>query len=106
MPPNAHHEELIQIRAQNRDELQPFEQGQRRILRLLEHALLKSQQAELTIQIQVRVLVVRSFVALVIALGRRHLTQLGPTRLIRIVGRAHRAIAGGLPVSRGNVATL
>jgi hypothetical protein len=49
---DADFEELVQVRADNGEEFEPFEEGLGRVLRLFENALIKLQPTELTIQVR------------------------------------------------------
>src|SRR5262249_27984175 len=50
-PRHADLEELVQVRAENAQELEPLEQRVRRVARLFEHAMIELEPAELTIEI-------------------------------------------------------
>ena len=50
---DAHHEELVEIRGEDREEVHALEQGNRRVLRELEHALIEVQPAQLAVEIAV-----------------------------------------------------
>ena len=49
---DAHHEELVQVRAQDGEELDALEQRVARVARLLEHAGLELEQAELAVDVE------------------------------------------------------
>ena len=48
---HADHEELAEVRAQDREELDAFEQGVALVLGLFEHAALEGQHAELAVDV-------------------------------------------------------
>ena len=50
-PGHADHEELVQVRAEDRQEPHPFEQRIGGVLRLFEHPALESQQRQLAVQV-------------------------------------------------------
>src|SRR3989442_527094 len=52
---HPHHEKLVQVRAEDREELHPLEQGHARILRLLEHAPIELEPRQLAVDERVRV---------------------------------------------------
>ena len=54
-PGHPHHEELVQVRTQNRKKLHPLEQRVGRILRLFQYSALESKQAQFSIDEQVGV---------------------------------------------------
>ena len=55
-PGHPHHEELVKVRAENRQKFNPFEQRIGRILCLLQHSCLKFQQTQLTIEVEPRII--------------------------------------------------
>jgi hypothetical protein len=49
---DANFEELVQVRTDDGEEFEPFEEGLGRVLSLFENALIKLQPAEFTIQVR------------------------------------------------------
>ena len=47
---DAHHRELVQVRRRDREELEPFEQRDRRIAGLIQHPLIELQPTQFTIE--------------------------------------------------------
>ena len=52
---HAHHEELVQVRAEDREELHPLQQRHARILGLLEHAPVELEPRQLAVDERARV---------------------------------------------------
>ncbi len=50
---DPHHEELVEVAGEDRQEVRPLEHRKRRILGELEHALVERQPAELAIQVAI-----------------------------------------------------
>ena len=48
-PADAHHEELVEVRLEDRDELEALEQRHARVVGLVEHAVVEPQPAELSV---------------------------------------------------------
>ena len=49
----SHHKELVEVRAEDCDELESLEQWQRRVLRFFQNPLLETKQAQLAVQVQI-----------------------------------------------------
>ena len=67
---NPDHEELVEVRGGDRQELHAFEQRMRGVERLVQHPLVELEPAQLAVEVERRVLQIRG-----IEVGRRHHAQ-------------------------------